>query len=370
MSADFKWHSVAYFLLGLFRNHDHLQFEIFCYSDVPKPDTRTIELQHSADHWHDTRSLSDQALCELIRADRIDILVDLAGHTEDNRLPVFAQRPAPVQVTWLGYPNTTGLDAIDYRLSDAVADPLEICAAHNTETLVHLPDGFLCYTPNPDAPQVSPAPALRNGYVTFGSFNHLPKVTRTVIKTWAAILKSVPNSRLHLKSLALTEESVRQRYRKYFDAEGIDTTRVIFLDWQSSQQCHLELYRDIDIALDPFPYNGTTTTCEALWMGLPVVALLGEHHAARVSASLLTQLGHTEWIANDRDAYIALAAQLASDAHSLNTIRQALRPKMEKSSLREEAAFARKVEVAFLGMAREHFTEDSLEYSAEPSLTN
>ncbi|MFI4976963.1 MAG: glycosyltransferase, partial [Caulobacterales bacterium] len=268
----------------------------------------------------------------------------------NNRLTMFALKPAPVQATWLGYPNTTGLAAMDYRLVDAVTDPPGEADAFATETLVRLEDGFLCYGPPPDAPEPAPPPSRASGVVTFGSFNNPSKLGDATLDAWAKLLERLPAARLLLKGGAFSDEGARQWFHARFEQRGVAPERVQLKGYAAHTADHLALYADIDIGLDPFPYNGTTTTCEALWMGVPVVALLGDRHAARVSASLLTRVGLEELIATDAPAYVDIAARLAGDPARLAEIRRTLRPRMAASPLTDAPAFARKLERAYRQM--------------------
>ena len=279
VSPDMCRHSVSYFFEPLLAAHDPAAVEAFCYAEVAAPDATTWRLETLADHWRRTVGMNDAALAENIRADGIDILVDLAGHTAGNRLLVFARRPAPVQVSWLGYPNTTGLKAMDYRLVDAVTDPED----EASETLVRLANGFLCYRPPDVAPPV--APSRPAGPPIFGSFNNITKVTASCIELWSRILTEVPEARLLLKSRQLADAATRELCRDRFAAQNVAPERLELLGPLASLESHLGLYADVDVGLDPFPYNGTTTTCEALWMGVPVVTLRGGHHRGRVGAS-------------------------------------------------------------------------------------
>jgi predicted O-linked N-acetylglucosamine transferase (SPINDLY family) len=350
VSPDFWRHSCAHYVLPLFAGHDHNRYQIICYSDVRQPDSFTRRLQACADLWHDTYGLKDEALVELIRRDEVDILVDLNGHFAGTRLLAFARKPAPVQVTWLGYPNTTGLTTIDYRLVDPVTDPPGEADAYHSEALVRLSTGFLCYTPVPEAPEPAPAPCLEKGYVTFGSFNNMAKVTPEVIALWAAILQRVPTARLVLKSRQLDDAGTRRRFAALLHAHGIAEERFDLLPWSLRPDDHMGAYHGLDIALDPFPYNGTTTTCEALWMGVPVLSLMGDRHAGRVGASLLTTLGLSDWIATDPADYVDRAARLAADPAGLAELHRTLRARLVDSPLFNAAAFARMVEAAYRAM--------------------
>jgi predicted O-linked N-acetylglucosamine transferase (SPINDLY family) len=346
VSPDFRQHSVAYFLEPLLRSHDRKVIEVFCYAEVGWPDTVTERFKQLADHWVTTVGMSDDATAERIRRDGIDILVDLAGHTSKNRLPVFARKPAPVQVTWLGYPNTTGLTAIDYRFVDAVTDPEGETEALASETLVRLPGGFLCYGGPDDAPAPGPVPSLTTGTVTFGSFNNPAKLSAATLDAWADVLARLPQARLLLKGKPFADPATRALYLDRLAKRGVAVERIELVAWLP-EEGHLALYNRIDIALDPFPYNGTTTTCEALWMGVPVITLRGDRHASRVGASLLTQTRLTDLIADSVEAYVETAVALAGDPARLSELRQSLRPRMAASPLCDAPAFADKIEHAY-----------------------
>lgn len=350
VSPDFQSHSVAYFLESLLEHHDPAQVEVYCYSHVLHPDAVTHRLQNLATHWRRIIGRSDSEVADLIRADGIDILVDLAGHTANNRLPVFARKPAPVQVTWLGYPNTTGLDTIDFRISDAFADPPSTTDHLHSETLVRLPRSAWCYRPLENAPAVSDLPAIESAAITFGSFNAMPKINPPLIDLWAKILHVVPDSRLLLKNNSLSELSVQKRLKKQFVQAGVSEERLIMTERIPDPVAHLATYARVDITLDTFPYHGTTTTCESLWMGVPVVTLAGETHVSRVGVSLLHHLGHAEWIAGNPDEYVKIAAALANDIPRLTKIRSSLREKIQTSPLMDAVGFSREIESAYRKM--------------------
>ncbi|MDH3584078.1 MAG: tetratricopeptide repeat protein, partial [Phycisphaerae bacterium] len=347
VSPDFRRHSVAFFIEPVIAGHHRQQVEVFCYSNVQRADAVTDRIEGLADHWRDIRYLDDQKAEALIRDDGIDILVDLIGQLANNRLPLFARRPAPVQMTYLGYPNTTGLPTIDYRLTDVHADPPGLTAAMHTETLVRLEGGFLCYQPPADAPPVSALPAATAGHVTFGSFNNLLKLRPPVIALWARILAAVEGSTLTLKGRGLDDRQTQDHFRRQFKAQGVAEDRITLLTHVASTEDHLGLYGAVDIALDPFPYNGTTTTCEALWMGVPVVTLAGDRHAGRVGVSLLHAAECTAWIADSLDAYVQIAADLAADISRLGEIRRDLRPRMQASRLMDAEAFTGELEATY-----------------------
>jgi predicted O-linked N-acetylglucosamine transferase (SPINDLY family) len=347
LSPDFREQSVAFFVRPLLEAHDRRAVEIFCYSDVVTPDAVTRRLMPLAEHWVPIHGESDDAVIARLHADGIDILVDLAGHTANNRLPLFARKPVPVQINWLGYPHSTGLAAIDYRITDAVADPPGDADRFHSEALIRLPRCFLCYRAIDEAGPVAPPPLREAGYVTFGSFNTLPKMTPQVVALWARLLDHVAGSRLCLKAMGLNDPSAQAHVLASFAAAGVARERITLLPQAATLVAHLDLYRHVDIALDPIPYNGTTTTCEALWMGVPVVTLRGERHAGRVGASLLTAAGLPWLIAEDSDSYFATAADLARDGEGLAALRAGLRERIRQSSLCAADDFARAMEAAY-----------------------
>jgi predicted O-linked N-acetylglucosamine transferase (SPINDLY family) len=353
VSADFKKHSVGYFLSAIFLNHDAASIETTCYSGCTEEDEQTDFFRSRAAHWRSTIGIDDRELAAQIRADAIDILVDLSGHTFGHRLNVFARKPAPLQVTWLGYPNTTGLPAIDYRLTDSIADPQGAADTASSEELFRLPDGFHCYTAPVAAPDVSRLPAERNGFVTFGSFNNLAKVNHQVLDAWAGVLKEVAGSHLILKSTRLLDPEMRKRVLKLLEQRGIASDRVRLIGKLPTTADHLAVYGDIDIALDTFPYNGATTTCEALWMGVPVVTFAGDRHAGRVGASMLSRVGLQDIVAQRSQDYVATAARLAADLPALAVLRASLRDRLAASPLCDGPRFTRQLEAAYRTMWRE-----------------
>jgi predicted O-linked N-acetylglucosamine transferase (SPINDLY family) len=350
ISPDFRAHSVARFFSPLLKCHDRENFEVFLYADVASPDKITDLFRARADGWRDIRNKTADQVADLVRSDQVDILIDLSGHTGGNRLEVLHRKPAPVQASWLGYPNTTGLDAVDYRIVDEITEPTGEAEAYSVEAIVRLPDGFHCMEAFEDSVTVAPPPHEQNGFIRFGSFNYLAKVTDRVVATWAEILKQVPDSRLLMKARGLGDTLANDSYLSQFEKHGIARERIEIAPYQPTQRDHLNLYGMVDIALDTFPYNGTTTTCEALWMGVPVIALMGHNHASRVSASLLTQVGHPELIAADAHDYVARAVELAHDQPRMRQLRAGLRSEMQGSPLRDEPGFARKFEAALREM--------------------
>jgi protein O-GlcNAc transferase len=347
ISSDFRTHSVSYFLKPLFDSHDRQKLAFYCYSNSNQEDNVTLLLRKKTEGWQNIVGISDLEVATMIRRDGIDILIDLAGHTKGNRLPIFARKPAPVQVTWLGYPNTTGMTSMDYRFTDKVADPPGLADRLNVEKLFRLPNGFLCYQPFGDTPAVAPSPVQINKHVTFVSFNNLSKISVAVIEVWAKILKAVPNSKLLIKNKSLNCQKVRRRYKSLFKKQSIDSQRLIFLHLTPSTHEHLATYGQGDISLDTFPYNGTTTTCEALWMGVPVIVMRGDRHASRVGASLLNQVGLEELIGEDVNEYIEKAVSLAKDRPRLKKLRQGMRTRMEQSPLCDGKGFAGQIATAF-----------------------
>ena len=347
VSPDFRDHSVYYFMAPLLRAHDRSQFEIFCYADVGQPDWATADIKALSDHWRDISHASDEAVALAIEKDGIDLLIDLAGHMIGNRLSVFAKKPAPVQCSWLGYPGTTGLPTIDYRLVDAVTDPKGEADRCHSEKLLRLPGCFLGYQPPAEAIEPGPSPCSRNGIFTFGSFNNPAKMNQGLLDVWAAILQQLPNSRLLLKGKHLNDGAVQGLLRGSFSRHGIEAARICFFPLLTARQEHLALYLDIDLCLDTFPYNGTTTTLEALWMGVPVLTLLGERHAGRVGASILQAIGRPELIASSEQAYIEAALRAGSQPIALEARGSSLRRQLLASPLCDAALFAKRVECAY-----------------------
>lgn len=347
VSPDFRDHSVAYFFEPLLQHHDRDNFEVYCYYNNIKRDGTTERLEQQAEHWRPIATMRDEDVVATIVEDNIDILVDLAGHTHGNRLTVFVARPAPVQATWLGYPNTTGLDSMDYRLTDEIADPIGNADEFCSEKLLRLPAGFLCFQGDDAVPSSMELPAIRNGYVTFGSFNNFTKVTPEVIAAWARILRRSPDSRFVIKARQLADSAVQARCLEMFRHEGVPADRIDVVPPINDKTDHLRLYDSVDIALDSFPYNGTTTTCEALWMGVPVITLCGDRHSGRVGASILSHVGLDDLVAGDVDSYVTVAADLGRNTGRLAQMRSGLREQMKNSQLCDARRFACSVEAAY-----------------------
>ncbi|MGD9728674.1 MAG: tetratricopeptide repeat protein [Nitrospiraceae bacterium] len=347
VSPDFRHHSVAYFIVPVFEYHNRSRIEVCGYYNSLEHDDWTDRLAAKTDHWRVCASWSDEQLAERIRADGIDILVDLAGHTNGHRLLTFARKPAPVQVTWLGYPGTTGLDAIDYRLCTWDTDPVGAEAWHS-EQLYRLPRTLWCYRPALDRPEKgSPGPQI--GGVTFGSMNGYPKISPEIFSLWMEMLRAVPQSRLVMTSVP--PGSVHQALNEQVRRHGIDPQRIIAHTRLSDPE-YQQLLQQIDIALDPYPYNGTTTTCETLWSGIPVVSLLGDRSVSRSGYALLKQVGLEELVARNEAEYVRVAVELANDRARLARLRADLPERFEHSPLRDETGFISELEAAYRKMWR------------------
>jgi predicted O-linked N-acetylglucosamine transferase (SPINDLY family) len=357
VSPDFRRHSVNYFIEPVLASHRHDQFEVFCYSDVLRPDTATERLKEYADQWRNIVGISDEKVSELVRRDEIDILVDLAGHTGYNRMLLFARKPAPVQVSWLGYPNTTGLSTMDYRIVDSHTDPPGLTDPFYTEKLIRMPESFLCYHPDKGSPAAGDLPALKSRSVTFGSFNVFPKISSETTALWAAVLKALPDSCLIMKTRNFTDRTACKNAVEMFVAYGISPERIELVSYKPSFTDHLAMYNRIDIGLDTFPYNGTTTTCEAAWMGVPVITLAGNTHASRVGMSLLTNIGLPELISGTYEEYLATAVNLAGDLARLGSLREKLRHMMEHSPLTDAKRFTVNLEGLYRKMWERWCTE-------------
>ena len=345
VSPYFYDQPVAYFIEPLLAHHDRSAFELFLYSDVAQPDAVTRRLRGKADHWRETRGLDDEKFCEQVRADGIDILVDLTGHNAYHRLLAFARRPAPLQVSYLA-PNTTGLRTMDYRITDHLADPPG-AEAFYSERLLHLPRAQWAYRPPEAMPEPGPLPALTKGYVTFGSFNSPLKLNAATMVMWAEVLARVPGSRLQILGVASPERV--GRLRQPLLARGIAAERVSFLPHPPYER-YWDAYQSVDIALDSHPFNGVTTTLGCLWMGLPVVSLSGDLSASRYGASLLGHFGAPEWLGQDEAGFVDAAARLALDTAALAHTRAGLRARLRASDLLDGASLAREVEAAYRGV--------------------
>ncbi len=338
VSPYFRQHAETFFVLPLLESHDPAQVEIHCYSDCKEPDEITDRLRKSAHAWHETASLTHNQLAEKIRGDRIDILIDLAMHMAHNRAPAIAQKPAPIQIAWLAYPGGSGLDAIDYRITDPYLDPLSPNAhgaavgptiTHDDnyhEQSIHLLTTWICYNPMSDEPPATPRPT---GPIRFGSVNNPCKLNDPLLDLWSKVLHAVPDSQIFLQANSAAH---RARIRAFFESRGIPGDRVKFAV-RCPRPKYLRAYDRIDICLDPLPYNGITTSCDALWMGVPVITLLGQTAAGRAGASILQNVGLPDLIAKTPDEFVKIAANLAADSPRLADLRQSLRGRIESSSM-------------------------------------
>lgn len=344
LSPDFRAHPVGYFISGLLDYHDKTRFEIFCYSDTLIDDEWTQCIKSAADRWVNTYGMNDMDLISRIKSDRIDLLVDLAGHTSGNRLSVFAHKPARYQAAYLGYPGSTGLKAIDVRITDALADPIAESKGEYVERLALMPRCAWCYRPPVSVANSNIHPASARGAVTFVCFNNYAKASPEIITCWSRIIKAVDGSRLILKSPCFSDVEFRTFTASRFREFGMDEERLILRGRDVSLSAHLLSYDEADIALDTFPYHGTTTTCDALWMGVPVVTWKGKRHASRVGVSLLNAVGLDELVANTLDEYIEKAVALANDGQRLARFRSCLRPRMERSELMDGRGLAKQFE--------------------------
>jgi protein O-GlcNAc transferase len=345
VSPDFREHPVGRFLLPLLTHHDRDRFEVFGYAQVPAPDEITRRLASCTDGWRSILGLSDAQAVDLIRRDEIDILVDLTMHTSNNRLRIFAHKPAPVQVAYLACCSSTGLETINYRLSDPYLDPTGEESFYSEQT-IRLPDTYWCYESRTDSIEVGPLPALARGAITFGCLNNFRKVSEPALGLWIQLLRAVPDAQLLLGS---QEGGHRRRVRERLEREGIDASRVRFAGRVGLQE-YLRLYHEIDIALDTFPYAGGATTCDAIWMGVPTVSLVGRTAVGRGGLSILSNVGVPELVARSEEEYLRIARELANNLPQLIQLRSTLRQRMEQSPLMDAPKFARNVESAYRQM--------------------
>ena len=347
VSSDLHLHPVPFFLMPVLERHDRSQVEVFCYSYGSTEDFVTERVRKLSDHWRAAHGMSDEALADAIHADGIDVLVDLVGHTTKPRPGVFSQRPAPVQVSWIGYLNTTGLTRMDFRLCDQRTDPLATAQPVHTERLVHLPVSQWCYRPMVDEPRSPVAPCEKNGFVTFGSFNAALKISPAMGRRWGEILARLPGSRLLVANI--NSERKRAAIREAVASMGVAEDRLEFLVRVPLNQ-YLAAYNAVDISLDAFPYGGGTTTFDSLWMGVPVVATVGERSVSRSAASILEALALAEWIAPSIDDYVDVAVARASDTQALASLRRTLQPRLEASPMTDVPRFVRDLEAAYREM--------------------
>jgi len=349
VSPDFRRHPVACFIEPVIKVHSNEYFDVYCYSNSKIRDQVTERIQRYADHWRDITEITDEEASGLIRVDEIDILVDLAGYTGDNRVQLFARKPAPIQVSWIGYLTTTGLSAINYKIADNYTDPLCMTEQFYTEELIRLPESFLCYLPDEDSPKVNNLPALLTGNITFGSFNNFRKVRPEVFTLWAKVLNVIPGSRLIMKGKNFFDKSTCQYAINMFIQRGIAPERITLLSSDPSPK-HLESYNQVDIGLDTFPFNGAATTCEAMWMGVPVITLAGAAYHSRTGISLLSNVGLPELVAKTSDEYVSIAVNLAKDLQRLRSIRERLRDMIKYSPLCDAKKFTLSLEMCYSKM--------------------
>lgn len=354
VSPDFYNHTMCHVETAPLESHSHEEFEIHCYASISRPDEVTARIRGCADEWHDVLNLTDEALAEKIRADQIDILVDLTMHMGDNRLKLFARKPAPVQVAWLAYPGTTGLSTMDYRLTDPYLDPPGLNDHFYSEKSVRLPDCFWCYEPMDMGTTVAPLPAASNGFITFGSLNNFCKVNSKILRLWAQVLDAVTNSRLLLLA---PPGNHRQDVWEVLQDEGVSADRVEFASLRPRPD-YLELYHRIDIGLDPLPYNGHTTSFDSFWMGVPIVSLIGWTLVGRAGLCQLMNLGLPELTATTPEQFVRIAAELAGDLPRLTQLRSTLRQRLKDSPLMNGPRFARNLENAYRQMWRDWCQSD------------
>ena len=348
VSGDLRTHPVGFFMESVFESHDHENFEIHVYATNQKADDVTIRIKNHADVWHDVAALSTRTLAEAIRRESIDIIVDLSGHTGENRLLTLTRRPAPLQILGAGHFSTSGMDCIDGLISDPYETP-EGSDGFYSEPLIRMPDDYICYRPPGYVPEPGPAPCLENGFITFGCFNNLAKLSEPAIALWSTILKQHANSRLLIKTRALVSTRPQQRLAALFKQNGIDGDRLLLETGLPHPQFMAE-YSRVDIALDPFPYTGGLTTLEALWMGVPVVAMSGETFAARHSCTHLINAGFSAWVCQNPEQYLETAATLAGDFAALAVLRQTIRPKLAVSPILDGGRYTRNLEKVYRQM--------------------
>ncbi len=356
VSPDFRNHPVTNFFLPVITHHNKQKFEVYCYAEVANSDRFSQEIAERCHSWVNTCALSDHELAEKIRSDKIDILLDLAGHTRGNRLGVFAMKPAAVQVTYLGYPNTTGLKSIDYRITDEVLDPVG-SEQFYTEQLYRLPGGISCYRPPLFYPELETPPFNKNGYITFGSFNNPAKFNARTFALWAKVLDAVPNSRLLLYRNVF-RAAEKASLTRLCAEHGIAKQRLTIMDQPPADDSlpparrYLRVMSMVDICLDTFPWSGHTTACEALWMGVPVITLYGDRPSSRLCSSVLKQLDLSQLSAATENDYVKIAEKLAGQAETLNELRHNLRHKMQTSIIGNEKAFTRSLETFYCSILK------------------
>jgi len=349
VSRDLRQHPVAWFMLPVLERHERSRFEVHCYASGARADAMTARVRALAERWHDVSALSQREMADAIHGDGIDILVDLLGHCIDSDLAVFAEQPAPVQASWLGYLNSTGLSRMHYRLTDAVSDPPGVADRLHSEALVRLAHSQWCYRPVLEVPHAAMPPCARNGFVTFGSFNHMLKLSRTALDLWRRILGALPEARF--VALGVPPGPGHERLLAHFAAGGIARERLTLVPPVPLEE-YFRWFDAVDLALDSTPYSGGTTTCDTLWMGVPVVTLAGSRSASRSAASILSAIGLGECIARSPEDYVRLTLELAGSGSRLAELRASLRARMRASPIMDEARFVRALEDAYRLMWR------------------
>jgi protein O-GlcNAc transferase len=354
VSSDLHSHSVACFLAPLLDHYDRARFHVTCYASGRITDGVSAWMRSRADAWVSCYKVPDEILERRIREDAIDVLIDLSGHTNGGRMALFAAQPARVQLSFLGYPTTTGLTTIGYRISDRWVDPVgaEESVAPLSERVLRLPDSYFCYRPPALAPEVAPAPVLRTGRVTFGSFNALPKISARTLEVWSKVLAALPDSGLLIKAQGLGAQAAQRRLLQRCAQAGIEPGRVEVMEWRGDLRSHLDCYGRVDVALDTFPYNGATTTCEALWMGVPVVSLTGETHASRMGSSILSAAGRADHVCDNVDDFVRICVSL-SQPNRLERERASLRGALRSSPLLDETSYTRAFEALVMRSLQE-----------------
>ena len=360
ISPNYSKHPIAYFIEPILENHDKSKFEIIAYSNLKNEDVTTKRLKSHVSLWRNVYGLGHEELVELCIKDDVDILIDLAGHTSEHSLKTFARRAAPIQITYLGYPNTTGLANMDYRITDDWSDPVGVTDKWHTEKLIRMDNGFLCYRPRDESPPIKAQPFRKNTYITFGCFNNPMKVNNEVIKLWKQILDRVPDSKLLLKDGIYSDKDVKSITTERLINHDIHPSRFELREAVKSGYDALDIYNQVDIALDPFPYNGTTTTCEALWMGVPVITLIGESHVSRVSYSVLSQLGLSELAGENKEEYINKAVELALNPERLNEVHTKLRNRFLNSTLTDGKRFTELLETKLQTIWQQYSHENKI----------
>ncbi|HEY1683479.1 MAG TPA: hypothetical protein VGG19_01835 [Tepidisphaeraceae bacterium] len=352
ISPDFRQHSVSFFIEPVLAGHNRRAFEVYCYANLPRADEVTRRLRSEADHWRSTHGMSDEEFVALVDRDKIDILIDLAVHTQANRLAAMACKPAPLQGTWLGYASTTGLKAIDFRITDAWIDPPGRNDAYHSEKLVRLPQTQWAYRPPAGVPDVTPLPALNNGFITFGLATNLAKINPASIAMWCNVMRELPGCKLIIKGSGTENTGTRDYFLRQFEQAGIGRERI---GWEPEVLLreYFDFFSRIDLIMDTFPFAGGTTSCHALYMGVPVVTLRGETSVSRVGSSLLHNLDLGELVADTPEAFVAISKTLAADVDRLSGLRADLRSRMRRSPIMEESAFINNLESAYRALWEE-----------------